>query len=344
MWLKNAFVFRSAVLESLDAVYLAQALRRRACPECGPRSLRTDGFAAPIKGLEDFVYDAPQGFLLGCFQEARRVLPASVVDDEIDKVVAAIEDREGRIVSKKEIKGVRDDVIFDLTPKAFVKTTQVSFVIDVKRGRIYIDASSEGRSEMVVSALRDALGTLPSQGCLPPDDHVSASMDDWLRDLDCMPDDITMGDRCDMKADGDERDKVRCSDTDLQAAEVLAHLDVGLHVDRLNLLWQDAISFDLGTNLNLRRIQALQETKEAISDTEADDAVIEFMTKALLQCTLLRDVFDSLDSHFGVTMLDNGVADGTPVEDAGSVPGDVSDDSDDVAVGDAGFDNLQRAV
>ena len=77
-----------------------------------------------------------------------------------DRIVD-FEDEQGRSVTKKEKEQMKDDIIFELLPRAFNRVTDTHAYISVANNSIVINSSSRGKAEDVLALLRKSLGTLP---------------------------------------------------------------------------------------------------------------------------------------------------------------------------------------
>lgn len=90
---------------------------------------------------------------------AERMLPAKVVAAEVAARVAVIERDQMRNVYSKERAQLKDEVVQALLPRAFITTKRVNALIAPPY--IYIDQTSAKLAELLLSLLREALGTLP---------------------------------------------------------------------------------------------------------------------------------------------------------------------------------------
>ena len=93
------------------------------------------------------------------FQREDKILPASVVNDFVNDKIEEISNGEARRVSRAEKRGIKDEVICLLLPKAFTKRTQVECII--KGDKLFIGSATTKMAEQVCSTIRDALGNLP---------------------------------------------------------------------------------------------------------------------------------------------------------------------------------------
>lgn len=85
---------------------------------------RRVGLCEPMKG-EGFIVDLQGAGKLMAVQFNERILPGKVRDEQLAKEVAKVEKRDGRKISKKEFAQLREQVEFDLLPRAFIRRTVV---------------------------------------------------------------------------------------------------------------------------------------------------------------------------------------------------------------------------
>lgn len=94
---------------------------------------------------------------IGCLQFNERMLPGKVINEELDRRVAKLAEQSGLKVGKKARAELRDQVEFDLLPKAFIKRTPVYFVfVNVNRSpTLLVFTSSQKRADDVACHLED---------------------------------------------------------------------------------------------------------------------------------------------------------------------------------------------
>ena len=103
-----------------------------------------------------------------------------------------------------------------------------------------------------------------------------------------------------MKGTKDEGAAVKFTAVDLGQEEILAHLETGMVVTRINLAWQDSLELDVNDKLEIKRIKALDVLQENIDTLDADDAVAELEARISLQGSVLREALDGLFGYFEV--------------------------------------------
>jgi recombination associated protein RdgC len=110
---------------------------------------RRIGLAEPIKG-EGFAVKLQGRDLICAVQINERILPGKVRDEALVKLVAKTEKLDGRKVSKKEYAQLREQVEFELLPKAFIRRTVVPVIftkLDEHRDFMLICTSSAKRAD-----------------------------------------------------------------------------------------------------------------------------------------------------------------------------------------------------
>jgi recombination associated protein RdgC len=224
------------------------------------------------------------------------LLPAAVVNDEVARKLAALEQREGRKLGGRARKRLKEDVLHELLPRAFVKPMRLDGALDVKQGVVAIDTSSRKSAETWVSELRRALGSFPA---LPLNPGVAprSVLTGWIAG-EPLPTGLALGEECELKDALDGGAIVRCQRQELQGEEIAKHLESGKQVTRLALTLDDKLSFVLGEDLVVRKLKFLDG---AVAELEADrieDARAELDARFALQSAELARLFKLLDKAF----------------------------------------------
>lgn len=100
----------------------------------------------------------PQGVLICCKSE-KKLLPSSVVKEEIEKRVEELQEK-GEKISRATRATIKDQVIQTLSAQAFSKYEYNYIFIDFKTQLLYINAPLN-KAERLTALLRKAYGTLP---------------------------------------------------------------------------------------------------------------------------------------------------------------------------------------
>src|SRR3546814_4069667 len=90
------------------------------------------------------------------------VCSSDLVNDLLGKKLAEMEQREGRKPGGRARKRLKEDLVHELLPRAFVKPSRTDAMLDLEHGLCIVDSSSRKSAEGVVSEIRNALGSFPA--------------------------------------------------------------------------------------------------------------------------------------------------------------------------------------
>ena len=224
-------------------------------------------------------------------------MPAAVVNQQLAQRVNALEEKEGRKVRRREQAEMKDEIILDLLPKAFVKTVLTYAYIDSGNGWLLVDTSSTKRAEDLISLLRETLGSLPLSP-LQLNDSPVTEMTRWLQGGG-VPREFVIGDECEMRDPAEEGSMVRCRRLDLEGKEIAGHLKAGKEVVKIAVEWQQKISFVLTAEVALKRLKFLDLIQEAAAESEAEDEASRFDGDFAVMSLELGSLINSLIGLFG---------------------------------------------
>lgn len=271
MWFKNIRAYRLTKPFDLSPEALAQKLAPRSFVPCGKSQAATSGWVPPLGEESGTLVHAAAGRILLKLKREEKLLPSTVVREQLDEKVAAIEAEQGRKVYRKERLNLKDEIVQDCLPRAFTRSTHIHAYIDVRANWVFVDAASATRAEELLNLLRECVGSFPA--LLPQVNNApSAVMTAWLLHRS-LPDDFELGQECELRDPGEEGGVVRCRGVDLLSEEVETHLHAGKQVARLALHWDERLSLLLAEDLCLRRLKFADELmKENEELPEADQA------------------------------------------------------------------------
>jgi recombination associated protein RdgC len=271
MWFKNIRAYRLTSSFDLSPEQLGEKLAQRGFQPCAKSQAMSAGWVPPLGGESSELVHAAGGRMLLKLKREERLLPATVVREQLEEKVATIEAEQGRKVYRKERLTMKDEIVADCLPRAFTRSAGVYAYIDTRANWIFVDAASAGRAEELLNLLRECIGSFPV--LLPQVNNApAATMTGWLVHHN-LPDDFALGEECELRDPGDEGGVVRCRGVDLLSEEVETHLHAGKQVARLSLSWEERLSLVLAEDLCLRRLKFSDELmKENEAIPEADNA------------------------------------------------------------------------
>jgi recombination associated protein RdgC len=297
MWFKNLSIFRLTEDFTLAPADLEQKLEQMAFRPCGSHEEFTFGWTSPLgKSSEQLVHSA-NGFLMLCGKKEERVLPASVVNEMLQEKILETEEQQGRKLAKKERTAIKDELIFELLPRAFTFSNKTYAYIDPKGGWLIVDAASAKKAEDLLSSLRKCLGSLPAVPLNTIEKPVKV-MTEWLVNNQA-PDDITIEDECELRSPEEEGGIIRCKRHDLSLPEIKNHLDTGKEVIKLAVNWADRIAFIIDENLAIKRLKFLDLIQDQVADTESGSEAEQFDVDFSIMSLELSNFFPRLLELFG---------------------------------------------
>lgn len=287
MWFKNLQIYRLPTPWQIDLVKLGEQLGRSTFARCASHEPMSRGWVPPRKDGA-LIYSNNRQWLLSLTVE-QRLLPAGVVNDEVQERAQKITDEQGYPPGRKALRELKERVTEELMPRAFTRKRSTPVWIDPQNGWFIVDASSQVKAEEVIEHLRFCLDEFPLQ-LLHTQVSPQAAMADWLASGEA-PAGFTIDRDCELVAISEEKSAVRYVRHplgDKVGSEIKAHLAAGQRPTRLALTWGDRISFVLTDKLEIKRLTFLDLLKEeaAASAKTADeqfDADFALMTGELVR-------------------------------------------------------------
>ncbi|TFH86744.1 recombination-associated protein RdgC [Billgrantia azerbaijanica] len=298
MWFKHLHLYRLHGSPSPSASDLAAALAERAARPPGGSEARRLGWCPPAgRAGTDLLHELQGQRLLTALRQ-ERLLPASVVREEVEERAADIEAREGRKLRRQEKQGLKEQVLEELLPRAFVRRQKLDLWWDTHRGLIAVNASSRQRAEEVLDLLRDTLGSLKVTPLATRTLPVHA-MTRWLAEPGSRPADLQLGDQVELKAKGDDG-VLRARQVDLDSDEIQQLLDNGRQASKLAMEIDGRVSFVLHDDLALKSLRFGDALLDEAGDIEDDgDALVRLEADFLLMTQALSEQIDQLVGWLG---------------------------------------------
>lgn len=286
MWFKNLRAYRLTSPFELSPEQLEEQIQGSVFQPCAKSQPLSLGWVAPLGDTSELLVHTANNRYLLCLKREEKLLPSTVVREQLEEKVALIESEEARKVYRKERLDLKDEIVQDCLPRAFSRSSRTLAFIDVRSSWLFIDAASASRAEELLNLLRDGIGSFPV--ALPQVNNApSAVMTGWLAHQN-LPDDFALGEECELREPGEEGGVVRCRGVDLLSEEVETHLNAGKQVARLSLSWEQRMSLVIAEDLCLRRLkfsdELLKENDEIPQDELAArlDADFALMSEAII--------------------------------------------------------------
>ncbi|KOB04956.1 recombinase RdgC [Xanthomonas arboricola] len=293
MLFRNLTMFRFPT--SIDLSGVEELLPHVALKPVGPLEMSSRGFVSPFGREETEQLSHRLGdFLWLAVGGQDKMLPGAVIDDALERKCSEIEKAEGRRPGGKARKRLKDDIIHELLPKAFVRNSRTDVFLDLSTGVAIVNTSSRKAGESVVSEIRGALGSFPA---LPLNSEVAPRgiLTGWIAG-EPLPEGLSLGEECEMKDPIEGGAVVKCQHQELRGDEIDKHLDAGKQVTKLALVLDDNLSFVLGDDLVIRKLKFLDGALDQLEHSDGDGARAELDARFALMSAEVRRLFLLLET------------------------------------------------
>ncbi|QWF16851.1 recombination-associated protein RdgC [Lysobacter capsici] len=302
MFFRNLTFFRFPTTHELDD--LEKGLEECALKPVGPLELSSRGFISPFSRATE---DAQMLNRIGdaiwiTVGSEDRLLPGAVVNDMLAKKLAEIEQKEGRKPGGRTRKRLKDELIVDLMPRAFIKPGRTDAIIDLEHGLVIVDTSSRKTGENVISEIRRAVGSFPA---LPLNAEIAprSILTGWVAGEE-LPDGISLGDECELRDPVDQGAVVKCQRQELESDEIAKHLETGKQVTRLALTLDDHVSFVIGEDLVVRKFKLLDGAVDQLENSDSDGVRAELDARFALMSAEVKRLFRVMESALKLSKVD----------------------------------------
>ena len=297
MWFKNIQIYRFTQPFELDAETLGQQLEQSAFQPCGSQDPARSGWVAPLGRHGSELVHATNGYLMICAKRQEKLLPAAVINEELEAKAIEIEAREARSMPRKERRALRDEVYFNLLAKAFTRSSLQFAYISPRDQLLIVDAASSKRAEDLLQELRDTLGSLSVIPLVSKQQPIDV-MTRWVSSGQCAAG-FDIGEEGELRDNADVNSVIRCKKQDLSGEDMVTHLKNGMHISKLALSWQQRLEFVLDEKLVVKRIRFADMIQEQARDIEADDAAARFDVDFSIMSLELSAFIEALTEAFG---------------------------------------------
>jgi len=300
MFFRNLTLFRFPT--TLDFSQLDSLLPEMVLKPVGALEMSSRGFVPPFGRGDDVLAHRSGESLWLTVGGEDKILPGSVVNDLLAKKLAEIEEKEGRKPGGRTRKRIKEDLVHELLPRAFVKPSRTDAMLDLEHGFVAVDTSSRKNAETVVSEIRHAMGSFPA---LPLNAEVAprSILTGWIAG-EPLPEGLALGEECELKDAMDGGAVVKCQNQDLQGDEIAKHLEAGKQVTRLALTLDDHLSFVLGEDLVIRKLKFLDGVVDQLENTEQEDLRAELSARFALMSGEVRRLFVVLEAALKLSRAD----------------------------------------
>ncbi|HHQ6627758.1 TPA: recombination-associated protein RdgC, partial [Serratia fonticola] len=205
---KNIIIYRLSRDVDLSPETIETHLAPFALTPCGSQDMAKAGWVSPMGKRGTSLFHAVNGQVILCARKEEKILPASVIKEEVQKQIEKIEGEQHRKLKKTERDQLKDEALQSLLPRAFSRFTSVFMWIDTISGLIVVDSPSAKRAEDVLALLRKSLGSLPVTP-LTMESPIELTLTEWVRSGQA-PAGFSLQDEAQLKAILEEGGTISC--------------------------------------------------------------------------------------------------------------------------------------
>ncbi len=296
MWFKNLQLYRLTETPELTAGELNEKLLEKSTRPCQGLDTHTLGWDKPLGRDGELLLHEGNGCTMICMRKEERVLPSSVVREVLDEKVAEIEAGEARTVGRKEKMKIRDEIMVDLLPRAFTRSTRLYAYLDTAKNWFIVDTTSAKKAEELMTLLRDTLGSLKVKP-FEVKDSPAMILTSWLTGQ--APADFELQDECELRDTTDDGGIVRLRRHELDGNEISVHLDAGKQAVKLAVAWNERLSCVLSDDVSVKRLRFLDVVQDEAADANAESYAEMFDVDFALMTLELRQFIERLLEIYG---------------------------------------------
>jgi recombination associated protein RdgC len=302
MWFKNLYFFAFTQPFTTTEQALEKAVNEHLFTPCKSTEQSHFGWTNALGKLSERAIHSVNGNFLLCARKEEKILPAPVIKDMLEEKIAILEAEHSRSATKKEKEQLKEDIIFELLPRAFSRINDTHGYINAEHNIIVINASSRGKAEDFLALLRKSLGSLPVTS-ITPETAIDEIMTDWIVEKS-LSDSFQLGMEAEFRALGDDGAIVRVKNQDLFSDEIKHHIDAEKYAVKLALEWDDCLSFVLCDDLSIKRLKFFDVLYEQNDDIDKDDALAKMDADFALMAGELNRLIDDLLHQFNLKATD----------------------------------------
>jgi len=298
MWFKNVRVYKLSAPLSTDMAVWEQALTEFRFTPLSAQDAVKSGFSFPLHASIKQYCHACQHMLFFAVKRQEKILPAAVINEEMQPKLEALEQEKGRPLSRKEKQSLKEELQQSLLPRAFSRSTLTQGYYDAENQWLVINSGSAGKAEDVLALLRKALGSLPALPWL--DNHkLNAHLQLWLQNK-ALPQGFVQGSDAELKAPDEEGARVKFSNHLLTTTEVQSHLEDKL-VTSISLEQHEGLSVAITDDGAIKRIKFHDLITAQNDELGWDDLTVRLDADLLLMASALNSALLSISQQLSAT-------------------------------------------
>lgn len=241
---------------------VSESLLKAGFQACGPLTERSSGFMPVYAETSDNLARRVNGADLIKLRSQSRVLPAAVINEELEQRIEEYRGRMQEAPSPREKRRMKAEARDELMPKAMLKSDKIWGYVDLKEKVLGIDSALPTAAERFLRRLSAGVENInprPLQFNKPVQDLLTRIF------LGSAPAQFAIGRECRMQDASDASSKVRWTGFDLSEKSIRNHVADGMRLTHLEIVYDNVLRFVLDENGVLSKLRIVG------MDDESDD-------------------------------------------------------------------------
>jgi recombination associated protein RdgC len=263
---------------------LSNELEKAGFKPCGPLTERSSGWVPVDPDTSQLLARRVNGADLLKLRSQSRVLPAAVINEELESRIDEYRKRMQEAPSPREKRRLKAETRDELLPKAMLRSDKIWGYVDLKEKIVVVDASREAMAERFLRRLRAPFGDLqiqPLQFEQPVDELLTGVF------LGGANERFAVGRECRMQDLAEARSIVRWTDFDLTDGTIRDHVVNGMRLTHLAIEYDNVVSFVLDENGVITKLRFLGmdddgDENEPLARLDAEFVLITGILRKLL--------------------------------------------------------------
>jgi recombination associated protein RdgC len=272
---------------------LAEALEIAGFEPCGPFTERSSGFAPVAPDLGDALARRVNGADLFRMRSQSRVLPHSVVNEELELRAEEFRERTGEAPRGRNKRRLKAEVRDELLPKAMLRSDRIWGYFDLGKQLLAIDAAQEAAAERFLRRLQaanDRLQFRPLAFTRPFADLLNSIF------LGGAPRQFAVGRECRMQDAVEKGSIVRWTNFDLSDRSIRDHVANGMRLTHLGIIYDNVMGCVIDENGVFTKVKFLGMDDDG---DQPDDALARMDAEFVLLTGTVRHLLGDIEKLLG---------------------------------------------
>lgn len=305
MWYKQLQLFQLADSINYSKEEWTEKLTNLEFTPCLPSHPVSVGWVSPIDEDDSPLVHIVNGQVMLCMQIEEKILPATVIRQELAKKIKEIEQAESRKVYQKEKLRIKDELTVTLLLRSFTKITRLHAYIDTANKWLVLGTTNAKKTEQFLSLFQKSISENLHAFQFK---QLSSMFTHWIVKQK-FPMNFAIEKTCMLQDPNQQNRIIRCQQQNLFAAGIQSLIQEGCEVKQIGLSWHDKVHFVLAENFSISSIKFQDEVRDQVAEMEAESRLMQFNADSLIMTATLGGLLkDLLEVFVDVEMEEPEIA------------------------------------